>query len=74
MRLLLISESALDMKPTNEWIRDWSCGLEPKLEMKSSEELLVIFNDFWNWAGLEIKSKSTKQRYSAVLHTIGGYL
>lgn len=62
------------MKPGIEWTKDWLCGLEPKLEIKASEELLEIFYGFWSWSKLEAKSKSTKQRYTAALHALGGYL
>ena len=62
------------MKPTNNWIEDWSCGEKPKLEQKTAEELIIILDKFWNWAKLESKSKTTKQRYSAALHSLGGYL
>lgn len=62
------------MKPTNDWITDWRYGVTPSQEEKTSEELLEIFQDFWVWANLETKSKSTKQRYSAALRALGGYL
>jgi len=62
------------MKPKTKWITDWRFGVEPELEKKTSEELLVIFQDFWNGACLETKSKSTKQRYAGALHALGGYL
>ncbi len=62
------------MKPTNEWITDWRYGVKPSQEKKTSDELLEIFQDFWGWSNLETKSKSTKQRYSAALHALGGYL
>ena len=62
------------MKPTNDWIKDWRYGVERSQEEKTSEELLRIFEDFWGWANLETKSKSTRKRYSAALHSLGGYL
>ena len=62
------------MKPATEWIADWRNGVKPDQERKTSEELLLIFQEFWNWAGLDKKSKSTKQRYSVALHALGGYL
>ena len=62
------------MKPTIDWITDWRYGVEPSQEEKTSEELLSIFQDFWGWANLEKKSKSTKQRNFAALHALGGYL
>lgn len=65
---------APDMKPTKEWVADWHYGVEPKLERKTSEELLIIFDEFWSWASLEEKSKSTRQRYSGALHSLGGYI
>jgi len=62
------------MKPEKEWITDWRNGVKPTQEKKTSEELLLIFQEFWNWASLDKKSKSTKQRYSVALHSLGGYL
>ncbi len=62
------------MKPTNDWITDWHYGVKPSQEEKTSEELLEIFQDFWSWCNFETKSRSTKQRYSAALHALGGYL
>ncbi|MEA3486594.1 MAG: hypothetical protein U9R20_02965 [Thermodesulfobacteriota bacterium] len=62
------------MKPTNDWITDWHYGVEPSQEKRTSKELLGIFQDFWGWADLENKSKSIKQRNSAALHALGGYL
>lgn len=62
------------MKPANEWVTEWQYGVNPEQEKKASEELLVIFREFWDRASLDEKSKSTKQRYSAALHALGGYL
>jgi len=62
------------MKPTNDWIKDWRYGAATSQEEKISIELLRIFEDFWGWSNIEKKSKSTRQRYSAALHSLGGYL
>jgi hypothetical protein len=62
------------MKPTTVWIRDWSTGLQQRLETQAAKELLDIFQEFWDWSDLETKSKSTKQRYAGALHALGGYL
>lgn len=62
------------MKPDKKWITDWHHGVEPELEKKTSEELLIAFQDFWNSTCLDAKSKSTKQRYTGALHALGGYL
>jgi hypothetical protein len=62
------------MKPKNTWIDDWRYGVNPSLEKQTSEELIKLFLDFWLWANLDAKSKSTMQRYSAALHSLGGYL
>jgi len=62
------------MKPETKWATDWRYGVEPELEKKTSEELLLVFQDFWNGTCLETKSKSTKQRYAGALHALGGYL
>jgi len=53
---------------------DWRCGIIPSQEDQTANELIEIFKDFWSWANLETKSKSTKRRYSAALHALGGYL
>ena len=50
------------------------CGIMRGQEEKTAEELIEIFKDFWTWANLEAKSKSTKRRYSSSLHALGGYL
>ena len=62
------------MKPETKWVTDWRYGIEPNIEKMTSEELLEIFRDFWNVASLEIKSKSTKQRYAGALHALGGHM
>lgn len=62
------------MNPADDWIRDWRHGSDPKLEKRISEQLIRIFQGFWNWANLDSKSKSTQRRYSAALHALGGYL
>ena len=62
------------MKPTENWVKDWCYGVEPKLEEKTAAETIKEFHAFWTWANLESKSKTTKQRYSAALHALGGHL
>ncbi len=62
------------MKPANDGIKDWRYGAYPEQEKATSRELLEIFKDFWEWASLETKSKSTRRRYSGALHALGGYL
>ncbi len=62
------------MKPNKKWIEDWRYGVEPRLEENTAEELIKEFQAFWNWAVLDSKSKTTKQRYSGALHALGGYM
>ncbi len=62
------------MKPDSKWIKDWRCGIYPEREGQLGNEFLKVFIDFWVKSDLENKSKSTKNRYSAALHAIGGYL
>ena len=62
------------MKPTEKWVEDWLYGLGPTLEEKTAKELIKEFQAFWTWANLESKSKTTKQRYSVALHSLGGHL
>lgn len=62
------------MKSTENWIEDWKCEIDPESEEKISKEIIDIFNEFWNWARIEEKSKTTQQRYYAALHALGGYL
>ncbi|MDZ7753800.1 MAG: hypothetical protein U5S82_19685 [Gammaproteobacteria bacterium] len=62
------------MKPNKNWIEDWRYGVDPRLERRVSEDLLEIYKDFWVWADLDAKSKTTQQRYSAALHALGGYI
>jgi len=61
------------MKPTESWIKDWGIGISPARETEISRELLKIFQEFWQWAELDQKSRSTQQRYSAALHALGGW-
>jgi hypothetical protein len=62
------------MKPTEAWITDWRYGVTPAKEREISSELLRIFQEFWRWAELDQKSKTTKQRYSGALHALGGWV
>ncbi len=62
------------MNPNNKWINDWKIGENPSREKNVSEDLLEIFIDFWKTQGLEEKSKTTRNRYSGALHSIGGYV
>lgn len=62
------------MKPSDTWAKDWSYGVKPDLEKKTSEELIELFSGFWVWANLDEKSKKTQKRYSAALQALGGYL
>jgi len=64
----------LAMKPENAWKDDWRCGLDPELELKVAKELVEIFQEFWKWSSLEARNRSTKQRYAAGLHALGGFL
>lgn len=61
------------MEPTDSWIKDWRIGVSPAKEGEAGRELLEIFRRFWQWAELDRKSKSTKQRYSGALHALGGW-
>lgn len=61
------------MKPTEPWIKDWQYGVAPAKDREVSSELLRIFQQFWDWAELDEKSKSTQQRYSNALHALGGW-
>ena len=70
----LSSVETAQMKSTADWIKDWRCGLNANLEERVSEGLIDIFQDFWAWADMDSKSKTTQRRYSAALHALGGYL
>ena len=61
------------MKPSESWINDWKYGVAPRKEREISSEILRIFQDFWRWAALDQKSKTTQQRYSSALHALGGW-
>ena len=61
------------MKPTEAWTDDWRIGISPAKEGEIGRKLIGIFNDFWEWAELDKKSKSTRQRYSSALHALGGW-
>ena len=62
------------MKPDRAWILDWRIGEMPSREGEVSRELLRIFIAFWDAEGLSEKAKTTQRRYSAALHSLGGYL
>ncbi len=62
------------MKPDSTWIEDWRLEENPAKEDKIARELLAVFAKFWDTEALDQKSKSTKRRYSAALHSLDGYL
>jgi len=62
------------MKPNIKWIDDWQIGVNPSREDQISIDLLNFFLDFWDKEKLEEKSKTTRNRYYASLHALGGYL
>lgn len=62
------------MKPNRQWIEDWEIGENTSREVRISEELLQVFSNFWEAQKLDQKSKTTRNRYSAALHSLGGYL
>ena len=61
------------MKPDSSWEKDWRMGLDPIREKRVSAELIKLFLQFWQWYGLDGKSKTTKRRYADALHALGGY-
>jgi len=61
------------MGPTESWIKDWRYGVAAVKEREVASELLRSFQQFWTWAELDQKSKSTQQRYSNALHALGGW-
>jgi hypothetical protein len=61
-------------KPNKNWITDWEIGENPDREKELGNALIEIFHEFWEAIDLNNKSKSTRNRYSAALHTLGGYL
>jgi hypothetical protein len=54
------------MKATEAWIDDWRIGISPAREGEIGRELIAIFQRFWEWADLDKKAKSTRQRYSGL--------
>ena len=62
------------MKPDSTWSDDWLLRVNPAKEDKIAHELLAVFAAFWEAEALDQKSKTTKRRYSAALHSLGGYL
>lgn len=62
------------MKPNAKWVDDWQIGVKPAREYRISIDLLNVFMDFWDKEELDGKSKRTRNRYSACLHALGGYL
>jgi hypothetical protein len=66
--------SQTQMKPSNKWINDWYIGVKSSRENAIAADLLNLFMDFWDKLKLDEKSKTTRNRYSASLHALGGYL
>lgn len=62
------------MKPNRQWIEDWKIDENTSREVRIAEELLQVFSDFWEAYELDRKSKTTRNRYAAALHSLGGYL
>jgi hypothetical protein len=62
------------MKPNRKWIKDWEIGIDESRENDISAKLLVHFENFWIDQKIDDKSKSTKNRYSGALHSLGGYI
>lgn len=62
------------MEPREEWTKDWRAGVDPAREGKLGRDLLTVFRQFWENENLSTASKSTRNRYSASLHALGGYL
>lgn len=62
------------MQPTNKWINDWHIGVKSSRENAIAADLLNLFMDFWDKLKIDEKSKTTRNRYSASLHALGGYL
>jgi hypothetical protein len=62
------------VKPDRQWLEDWQVGEDPSREIEIAENLLKIFDEFWDSQSLDSKSKTTKSRYADALHALGGYL
>ncbi len=63
-----------NMKPDHGWIEDWRVGVNPNREREVSDGFISIFADFWKTQSMDDKAKTTRNRYAAALHSIGGYL
>ena len=62
------------MKPAEDWIEDWVCGVDEKRERLIGRELVTIFQGFWNKLNLDSKSKSTRNRHANALHALAGHI
>jgi hypothetical protein len=56
------------------WIEDWRVGIAPDREREVATELVRVFTNFWNAEELDERSASTRRRYAAGLHSLGGYV
>lgn len=63
-----------DLKPSMEWVEDWEIGVDPARELELSRAFVEIFGEFWLVDGMDMKSESTRRRYSGGLHALGGHL
>ena len=61
-------------KPEAKWILDWRIGTNPVREESVGGQVLKVFSAFWEAERLDERSATTQRRYSAGLHTLGGYL
>lgn len=64
----------MPMQPNPEWCASWSLGVEPENEQEISEELLRLFLEFWESAGISKMSGKSQNKYAAGLWDLGGYL
>lgn len=62
------------MKPSDAWIDDWLTDADSESAKSLSVRMIALFADFWIWADLDNKGKTTRERYAGGLHVLGGYL
>lgn len=64
----------MNSTPCDKWTSDWTFGVKQKREKEISSEIIILFKAFWGYQSIEEMSPTSKRRYSAALHALGGYI
>jgi len=62
------------LPPNSSWLNDWTSNVPNNQLYDFANELIEIFQKFWEKLEISAKSKTTQYRYSSGLHALGGHL